>query len=68
MVIKSVEVLIPSLVVAATSDGRAAPFTQGVLYRFVPILYVLFLESHMGASVAVTQHAGAVATHCNRYT
>lgn len=68
MVLKPVEVLIPSLVVAATSDGGAAPFTQGVLYRFVPILHVLFFESHMGASVAVTQHAGAVATHLNCYT
>jgi hypothetical protein len=68
VVLKFVEVLVPSFVVTAASDGRAAPFTEGVLHRFVPLLYVLFFESHMGTSVALTQHAGAVATYCNRYS
>jgi hypothetical protein len=68
VVLKLVEVLVSSLVAATASDGRASPFTQGVLHRFVPLLHVLFFESHMGTSVAVTQHAGAVATRCNCYT
>jgi hypothetical protein len=68
VVLKPVEVLIPSLVVATASDGRASPFTQGVLHGLVPLLHVLFFESHMGTSVTVTQHAGAVATRCKHYT